>query len=40
MPNIYSIYKITNILENKIYIGFTQYPRKRWLAHLQTAAVN
>lgn len=30
---IYSIYTITNLLSNKIYVGYTNNPRKRWNDH-------
>ena len=34
MPNIYSIYCITNLINKKVYIGFTsQKPNNRWMAH-------
>lgn len=32
---IYSIYRITNLVTSKIYIGFTSNPDKRWKEHLQ-----
>lgn len=30
---IYSIYKITNKVNNKVYVGFTQNVQRRWWAH-------
>jgi len=34
MSNIYTIYKITNQINNKSYIGFTSYsPQHRWSSH-------
>lgn len=30
---IYSIYKITNKVNSKVYIGFTQNTQRRWWAH-------
>lgn len=33
----YYIYKVTNAINNKIYIGKTKYPKKRWESHLSTA---
>jgi group I intron endonuclease len=30
---MYSIYKITNIINNKIYIGYSKNPEKRWVRH-------
>ncbi len=30
---IYSIYKITNTINNKCYIGFTENIQRRWAAH-------
>lgn len=32
--SIYSIYKITNKINNKHYIGFTSLPEKRWKKHI------
>lgn len=29
----YSIYKITNLVNNKCYIGYTENPKKRWKQH-------
>ncbi|HET8688619.1 MAG TPA: GIY-YIG nuclease family protein [Methanosarcina sp.] len=31
--NIYSIYRITNLITNKVYIGFTSNPTARWGSH-------
>lgn len=30
---VYSIYKITNIVNSKVYIGFSKNPEKRWKSH-------
>lgn len=37
--SIYSIYKITNLVENKAYIGFTSHnpPEIRWKKHIRDA---
>ena len=33
LRQIYSIYRITNLVNNKIYIGFASNPNRRWYAH-------
>lgn len=38
IQKIWSIYKITNIKNNKIYIGQTVEPKKRWYQHRRDAA--
>lgn len=40
MANKYFIYKITNVLNNKIYIGQTNNPNLRWSQHKSSAKYN
>src|SRR5260370_32132682 len=35
---IFYIYKIVNVLNNKIYIGQTIHPNKRWYEHRKSAS--
>lgn len=35
-----AIYKITNLLNNKVYIGQSVHPEKRWWEHKQRAKTN
>jgi group I intron endonuclease len=37
---IYYIYKITNLVNNKIYIGQTNNPKRRWIQHKSFAKYN
>lgn len=34
---IYSIYRITNLITNKVYIGYTSNPKTRWNKHCRSA---
>ncbi len=37
---MFSIYKVTNTRSNKIYVGLSKDPKKRWNRHMKTAAGN
>jgi group I intron endonuclease len=40
LHQIYSIYKITNLISNKVYIGFAVDPDKRWYTHQKNSIYN